>query len=203
MSTTCNNNESNHQSKLLSGKNILMGASGSVASIRIPRLLSQLHDHGANVRLITTKCSQHFISNEEKIPHNVTIYTDEDEWKTWNELSDPVLHIELRKWADVFIIAPASANTIAKLANGLCDNLLTCVARAWPLLVKEKKPFLIAPAMNTFMWQHPITDIHIRNIEQFGIHIISPISKRLACGDIGIGGMEQVSNIVNQICKIV
>ena len=73
---------------------------------------------------------------------------------------DAVLHIELRKWADVFVIAPLDANTLAKLAVGLCDNCLTCVWRAWDLA----KPVVLAPAMNTLMWQHPFTRRHLRAI---------------------------------------
>lgn len=183
----------------LHGVKVLVGASGSVAAVRIPRLLTQLQDIGADVRLIVTDCGNHFIRAEETIPEGITIYTDADEWRNWSRLSDPVLHIVLRKWADMLIIAPASANTLAKLANGLCDNLLTCVVRAWPLKCIDAKPLLVAPAMNTYMWQHPITKTHLATLATFGISIISPISKRLACGDEGIGAMEEVPNIVSRI----
>lgn len=81
------------------------------------------------------------------------VLKDEDEWSCWSKREDPVLHIDLRKWADVLLVAPLSANTLAKLANGLCDNLLTCVARAWDF----SRPLLVAPAMNTLMWESPFT----------------------------------------------
>lgn len=91
-------------------------------------------------------------STRKKI-RRAQVLRDDDEWSCWNKREDPVLHIELRKWADVFLVAPLSANTLAKMANGLCDNLLTCVARAWDF----KRPLLVAPAMNTLMWESPFT----------------------------------------------
>lgn len=83
---------------------------------------------------------------------------DEKEWLMWEKLGDEVLHIELRRWADAFVIAPLSANTLAKLANGLCDNALTCTARAWD---PSEAPLIAAPAMNTVMWEHPLTSQQI------------------------------------------
>lgn len=183
----------------LLGRKVLVGASGSVAAVRVPRLITQLRNLGADVRLIVTDGGKHFVSAEEPIPNNVTTYRDEDEWSAWSRLSDPVLHIVLRKWADILVIAPTSANTLAKLANGLCDNLLTCVARAWPLKCTDAKPLLVAPAMNTYMWQHPITTTHLASLAAFGITIIPPVSKTLACGDEGLGAMEEIPNIVRHV----
>ena len=89
------------------------------------------------------------------------IHVDEDEWK-YEKVGDPVLHIELRKWADILLIAPMSANTLAKVAQGLSDNLVTCVARAWDV----SKPFVVCPAMNTQMWVHPLTHQHVTLLRQ-------------------------------------
>lgn len=123
-------------------------------------------------------------------------YSDQDEWtdysKSYVQGERRVLHIDLAKWADALVIAPLTANTLAKLANGICDNLLTCIARAWDF----NKPFVVAPAMNTLMWNHPITAAHINTIESFGIKVIPPISKTLYCGDEGIGAMENIDKIV-------
>lgn len=83
---------------------------------------------------------------------------DEMDWLLWEKLGDEVLHVELRRWADAYLIAPLSANTLGKLANGLCDNMVTCTARAWD---PANKPLVVAPAMNTFMWDHPLTSRHI------------------------------------------
>jgi phosphopantothenoylcysteine decarboxylase len=126
---------------------------------------------------VATKCSLHFF-DYTKLP--VKCHVDEDEWK-WQDRNDPVLHIELRKWADVMVIAPLDANTMAKLAAGICDNLLTCVVRAWD----PSCPLVVCPAMNTFMWEHPLTSRHLDSLRILNYIIIPPISKTLACGDTG------------------
>lgn len=115
------------------------GCAGSVAAIKVPELCQQLEKLGYEIKVITTKSAQYFFK-QEQLPCSVgPVAGDEDEWHAWQTVGDPVLHIELRRWADVYVIAPLSANTLAKLANGLCDNIVTCVARAWdfnrPLLV--------------------------------------------------------------------
>ncbi|KAG2440398.1 hypothetical protein HYH02_010286 [Chlamydomonas schloesseri] len=86
------------------------------------------------------------------------------EWRQWRVVGDPVLHIELRRWADVLVVAPLSANSLAKMANGMADNLLTCVVRAWDFA----KPLLVAPAMNTAMWASPFTARHLDTLTQLG-----------------------------------
>ncbi|KAA0197154.1 hypothetical protein HAZT_HAZT001345 [Hyalella azteca] len=125
----------------------------------------------------------------------LTLTGDEMEWRAWKGRGDPVLHIQLRRWADVFVIAPLSANTLAKLANGLCDNLLTSVARAWD----PCKPLLFCPAMNTFMYEHPLTARHISTLKDFGYTEVPAISKRLMCGDEGSGAMAEVADVVAAI----
>jgi phosphopantothenoylcysteine decarboxylase len=105
----------------------------------------------------------HFFDPERLEADGVTVYTDQDEWSMYKERGDPVLHIELRRWADAFLIAPLDANTMAKIANGLSDNLLSCVARAWDF--NAGKQFFFAPAMNTCMWEHPFTAEHIKKLK--------------------------------------
>jgi phosphopantothenoylcysteine decarboxylase len=102
---------------------------------------------------------------------------------------------QLRKWADVMLIAPLSANTLAKVSHGLCDNLLTCIVRAWDF----SKPLLVAPAMNTHMWSHPFTAPQLDILQRLGVVVIPPISKRLACGDVGVGAMAAVESIVDAV----
>ena len=129
-------------------------------------------------------------------------YSDADEWRDYGRVGvDPVLHIELRKWADVLVIAPCTANTLAKLAGGLADNLLTCVARAWEFGEggRVAKPFLLAPAMNTCMWEHPVTAQHLGTLQGWGVQVIPPIEKVLACGDKGVGAMAEVDTLVAAI----
>ncbi|XP_016852947.1 phosphopantothenoylcysteine decarboxylase isoform X2 [Anolis carolinensis] len=113
----------------------------------------------------------------------------------WKGRSDPVLHIELRRWADLMLVAPLDANSLAKVANGLCDNLLTCVIRAWDL----SKPLLFCPAMNTAMWEHPITAQQVEKLKGFGYVEIPCIVKKLICGDEGRGAMAEVSTIVEKV----
>jgi phosphopantothenoylcysteine decarboxylase len=123
--------------------------------------------------------------------------TDKDEWQQWQTLGDSVLHIELRKWADLMLVAPLDANTLGKLANGLCDNLVTCVARAWDV----DKPLLVAPAMNTHMWSHPLTARNLAVLTELHYHIIEPLSQRLACGDIGVGAMAKPPTLFEHVVE--
>lgn len=177
----------------MSGKHVLLAATGSVASIKIPIIIQQLQeaDPSLEIRLIVTKNSLHFFDAESL---SVEVLRDEDEWK-WQKMNDPVLHIELRRWADLMVISPLDANTLAKIANGLCDNLLTSVVRAWDM----KRPLLFAAAMNTFMWEHVITKKHIDTLTGFGFIEIPCVAKKLACNDIGMGGMASVETIVDKI----
>ncbi|KAK9096333.1 hypothetical protein Sjap_021830 [Stephania japonica] len=168
---------------------VLLAASGSVAAIKFASLCHSFSDW-AEVKAVATKSSLHFI-DKPSMPKDVVLYTEEDEWSTWKRIGDNVLHIELRKWADVMVIAPLSANTLAKIAGGLCDNLLTCIVRAWDF----DKPLFVAPAMNTFMWTNPFTERHINAITELGISLVPPITKRLACGDYGNGAMAEPSLI--------
>uniref|UniRef100_A0A8C6SEW5 Phosphopantothenoylcysteine decarboxylase n=1 Tax=Neogobius melanostomus TaxID=47308 RepID=A0A8C6SEW5_9GOBI len=110
----------------------------------------------------------------------------------WTQRSDPVLHIELRRWAHLFVIAPLDANTLAKIANGICDNLLTCVVRAWD----TSRPLLFCPAMNTAMWNHPITAEHVSRLQTFGYKEIPCISKKLVCGDEGGYNVQSVPKTI-------
>ncbi|XP_007907630.1 phosphopantothenoylcysteine decarboxylase isoform X2 [Callorhinchus milii] len=115
--------------------------------------------------------------------------------QVWKKKSDPVLHIDLRRWADLMVIAPLDANTLGKIACGICDNLLTCVVRAWDM----KRPLLFCPAMNTAMWEHPITATQIETLKCFGYIEIPCIAKKLACGDEGYGAMAEVCTIVEKV----
>ncbi|KAL6174984.1 hypothetical protein ACLB2K_051628 [Fragaria x ananassa] len=172
---------------------ILLAASGSVAAIKFGNLCHSFCEW-AEVRAIATKASLHFI-DRAALPKDVILYTDEDEWSSWNKIGDSVLHIELHRWADVMVIAPLSANTLAKIAGGLCDNLLTCVVRAWDY----NKPLFVAPAMNTLMWKNPFTERHLISIDELGVSLIPPVSKRLACGDYGNGAMAEPSVIYSTV----
>lgn len=182
--------------------NVLLGVTGSVAAIHTPQLHGELRAAGHDVKIVVTKSSLYFFDAATIAPtaagqrnKNVVIL-DEDEWPGSSyQRGDPVLHIELRRWADVLLIAPCDANTLAKLALGLTDNCLTCVYRAWD----RTRRVILAPAMNTLMWQHPVTKRHLDQLTTdlgAALHVVLPISKKLACDDVGVGAMAERDAII-------
>ncbi|CBZ51995.1 hypothetical protein NCLIV_017870 [Neospora caninum Liverpool] len=176
--------------------NVLLAVTGSVAAIKIPEIIEELHAEGrkrstcVDLKLIATKDACHFLKS---FPLNVI--RDEDDWRSWNQKGDPVLHIELRRWADVLAIAPLSANSLAKISQGLCDSLLTCVARAWDF----KKPFVVFPAMNALMWKHPLSAQQLDLLRSFGVKVVEPVEKTLACGDTGPGALPPPQCVAAEI----
>ncbi|CAG9997573.1 unnamed protein product [Clonostachys byssicola] len=209
---------------------LLLVATGSVAAIKIPNIIKALapHTHKLSIRLILTTNAKHFLGGQAtEQPHYTSllsypgveaIYDDASEWgpEPWRR-GGPVLHIELRRWADIMVIAPLSANSLAKLVNGMSDNLALSVCRAWDTdgqVDGQRKRMLVAPAMNTAMWRHPVTERQIRVLEEdWGvrtneetgeetgwIEVLQPqATKLLACGDLGSGAMMEWSEIVKII----
>ena len=205
---------------------IILGVTGSVAALRTAALYGALRRGGHEVRVVATEASLHFFDPAElgesvEEDRRGPVFRDADEWagKGYRR-DDPVLHIEFRKWADLLVLAPLDANTLAKMALGLCDNFLTCVYRAWDF----QKPVVLAPAMNTLMWENPATLRHLRQImidhgdakganerwalgeaaEAFArfaprVLLIPPQAKRLACGDVGVGAMAEASTIAESV----
>jgi phosphopantothenoylcysteine decarboxylase len=211
--------------------NILLGVTGSVAAIKTPLLYQALKFAGHQVKVVATKASTYFFDPDQLDPPDPdhptrnpqVVYLDEDEWPGRAEglryqRDDAVLHIELRRWADLLIVAPLDANTLAKLSCGVADNCLTCVWRAWDV----SRAVILAPAMNTLMWEHPLTARHLRQLASDAgaappgdvpldelpgwinahcthFRILEPESRRLACGDVGIGAMAAVERIVEAV----
>jgi phosphopantothenoylcysteine decarboxylase len=177
--------------------NLLLMCTGSVASIKIPELCSKLLSTDKfSIRLVPTEKSLHFFT-PSSLPPGVQVFTDSDEWSSWQGRGDPVLHIELRKWADVGLVAPMDANTLAKAAGGLCDNLLTCCLRAWEFH-PVPKPVLFCPAMNTQMWLHPVTGKQVELLTSWGFTLVPCVEKTLVCGDSGFGAMAHLETIVEK-----
>lgn len=170
--------------------NILLGVTGSVAAVLTLKLFDALKANH-EVKIVITDTVRNFAS----LDYYKEVYSDRSEWEQFNKIGDPILHIELRKWADLFLIAPCTMNTLAKITNGLCDNLLTNTARAWDY----SKPFFIAPAANTYMWDSPITSKQLITAQDLGIKIIQPINKTLACGDTGVGAMADIKTIIDRL----
>lgn len=181
-------------------QNILIGCTGSVATIKLLELIRAVKASivGCEVRAVVTEKALHFL-DLNSIRDEATVYQDADEWTMWQGRGDPVLHIDLVKWANVFVIAPLDANSLGKIASGVCDNLLLCIARAWDV----SKPLLFAPAMNTKMWTHPVTAEQVGKLRSWGYREIPPIEKKLMCGDVGTGAMAEVGAIVDMIRSVV
>ncbi|KAI6190129.1 Phosphopantothenoylcysteine decarboxylase [Aphelenchoides bicaudatus] len=181
---------------------LLIGVTGSVATIKIHELIQEFRKKDTAgqmvIKVVATTSSLNFFDAHQLEEDGITVYEDRDEWNVYKQRGDPVLHIELRKWADAFLIAPLDANTMAKIANGLCDNLLTCIARAWDF--SSHKQFYFAPAMNTCMWDHPTTADHMKKLKMI-LHCkeIPPIEKELMCGDKGYGAMATLPMITSVV----
>ena len=199
---------------------VLLAASGSVATIKIPLIAEALGSYSnISIRIVLTESAEQFLQGQSSeqpplqtlidVPNVDGIYHDEDEWsKPWVR-GDKILHIELRRWAHVLLVAPLSANTLAKMVTGMSDGLLLNVIRAWDttgLIDMRKKRIFVAPAMNTAMWRHPITKRQIKVLdEDWGdgengwVTILRPTEKKLACGDTGDGAMMDWKQIVGYI----
>lgn len=190
--------------------NVLICCSGSVATVKVPELLTKMVGMGnINVRLLcSSKAAYHFLDRSKT--YNPTYYNEfiklggynliideDDEWN-WGQIGDPIMHIELRRWADIIVVAPASADLIAKASNGICDSLLLSVLRAWDFQT-HNKPCILCPAMNTLMWEHPCTHESIEKLEKWGWIVVGPAIKQLACNDTGKGAMEEVDNILQVV----
>ncbi|BFM04954.1 bifunctional phosphopantothenoylcysteine decarboxylase/phosphopantothenate--cysteine ligase CoaBC [Halioxenophilus aromaticivorans] len=171
----------------LANKRILLGVSGGIAAYKSAELVRRLIDKGAEVRVVMTQGAQNFVTplTFQALSGN-PVHT---------ELLDPEAeagmgHIELARWADALVIAPASANLLARVCHGQADDLLTtlCLARRCPLLV--------APAMNQAMWANPATQRNMSQLAALGIMQIGPAAGSQACGDVGLGRMSEVPEII-------
>ena len=174
----------------LAGKKILLGVCGSIAAYKSALLVRLLVKNGADVKVIMTAAAHDFItpltlSTLSKNP--VLTHFSKDETGQWNN------HVELGLWADVFVLAPASANTLAKMANGLCDNLLLAT------YLSARCPVLFAPAMDLDMWQHASTQANLKKLIEFGNILIEPTHGELASGLVGTGRMAEPEQILQSI----
>lgn len=177
---------------MLKGKKILLGISGSIAAYKTPILVRELIKNGAEVKVIASTSALDFVTPLTLATvSNNAVLSDFTEGATgvWNN------HVELALWADVFLIAPASANTIAKMANGLCDNLLLAT------YLSAKCPVYVAPAMDLDMYQHPSFLSNLSKIQSFGNQIIEATYGELASGLVGKGRMEEPQEIVGVLQK--
>ncbi len=178
----------------LSGLNILLGASGGVAAYKAVDLASRLTAGGAKVNTIMTENACRLIGPKSfEAVTNSAVYTTL--WNTTQEYK--ISHINLADWADIVVVAPATANIIGKIANGICDDLLsTTLCACWA------KPTLLAPAMNNNMWTNAAVQRNIKAVKGMGFKLIGPEKGRFACGTEGIGRMSEPQDILEAIEKI-
>jgi len=176
---------------LMRGKKILIGVTGSIAAYKILDLISLLRREGAQTKVVMTKAAQEFVS-----PLSFAVMSENQVLSEEFTASSSVEHIQLAKEADLFLIAPATANTIAKLAYGLADNLLTEVALA------ARVPIIIAPAMNTNMYLNQATQDNLLVLKKRGFRIIEPEEGKLACGDEGQGRLAEQEKILQTIEEV-
>ncbi len=179
--------------KLLKNKNILVGVTGSIAIYKSLELVRLYVKAGANVRVIMTNSAKKFIQplTFETISQNKVLDDLSEDWST-DSVNN---HIAIGKWADIFVLAPCSANTINKLSNGIADNILTQSALAYPNIK------LLAPAANTNMIQNPLTKASLKMLKLCNFKIIDTATKELACRDIGDGAMAEVEDIFDLTAK--
>jgi len=176
---------------MLKEKNIVLGVTGGIAAYKACDLVSRLIRQGARVRVVLTANAMKFVPplTFETLSSNPVV-TDTFEPRKSLE------HISLAKWADAFVIAPASANCLAKLANGIADDLLSTTALAMTA------PLLIAPAMNANMWRHPATQANVKTLLDRDAQAVGPMSGHLACGDDDVGRMAEPAQIVEALDKL-
>ena len=179
---------------MLKGKTIVLGVTGSIAAYKIAGLASMLVKQHADVHVIMTQNACHFINpiTFETLTHHKCLVDTFD-----RNFEFKVEHVSLAKAADMFLIAPATANVIGKLANGICDDMLTTTVCA------TRKPVYISPAMNTGMFENPIVQYNLKKLSSFGYHIIEPATGRLACGDIGKGKMPSEEELFQTILRAI
>lgn len=183
---------------------LLLGVTGGIAAYKAADLASKAIKEGFVVRVVMTESATRFVSAmtfEALTGEPVTTTA----WGTSAPVpGDPggtstIDHIRLAKWAELAVIAPLTANTLGKLACGLADDALTTTWTALPARV----PSVLFPAMNTEMWLNPVVQRNLRWLEETGRHrIVQPIEKRLACGDVGVGGLPEVPDILEILRKI-
>eukprot|EP00939_MAST-03C_sp_MAST-3C-sp1_P000881 g881.t1 len=208
---------------------VALCVTGSVASVKLPELVRCMLGEGMFVDVVLTEAADFFMKSKYKgttaademvellklkdksdgTPR-VVIWRDEDEWMSYSRVGkDDVVHVNLAKRNRLLVIAPLSANTLAKIVHGYSSNLLTSLVRAWYWNLNDivqkrtpSRPLLVAPAMNTYMWHKDITRAQIRAIEKMGAVVVHPQTKLLACGDFGSGAMADPTDILYEALRI-
>ncbi len=176
-------------------KRVILGVTGSIAAYKAAEIIRRLAEKGIRVSVVMTKEAEHFIT-----PLTLSSLSGEAVSRDmFNQGGDPntISHIDLARESDLFLIAPATANIIGKLACGIADNLLTCIALA------TKAPIVLAPAMNTQMYQNKIVQENCRKLKKNGVQFVEPVKGKLACGTTGKGHIADEMAIVKTVLRII
>lgn len=175
--------------------NILLGVTGGIAAYKAVDLASKLAAAGVNIHTVMTENACRFVGPKSfEAVTNSTVLTDM--WSTPEQFRFG--HIALADWANIVVVAPATANMIGKIANGICDDLLSSVlCTCWPLV--ESGAALLAPAMNDKMWSNPAVQNNVETIQKMGFQLVGPAKGRLACGAKGLGRMSEPKEIFEAI----
>lgn len=176
-------------------KQVVLGVTGSIAAYKAVELSHLLSKADCVVDVVMTQDAQQFITplpfkTLTRRPVITDLYAEDEGWKP--------SHIRLADEADLLVVAPATANNIAKLAHGLADDALTCIA----LALNPAAPLLVAPAMNGKMWQHPATQTNVETLQSRGVHFIGPEEGMLSCGYEGIGRLWNVEGIAQKALEL-
>lgn len=177
----------------LNNKHIVLGISGGIAAYKSTELVRQLQAVGAIVRVVMTKMAEEFITPLTlQALSGYPVVTD----NAAKQSDFAMDHIALARWADGIVIAPATANIIAKLAHGIADDVLSTLCLA------SESPLVLAPAMNQVMWQHAATQANVQLLIPRGVTLLGPASGEQACGDIGLGRMQEPAQLVNELAQL-
>jgi phosphopantothenoylcysteine decarboxylase/phosphopantothenate--cysteine ligase len=181
-----------HNVRVLHGRRILFGVCGGIAAYKAVTVASGLTQAGALVDVLMTQAAQRFVA-----PLTFSALTGRPvKSDLWSLADGQIVHVAMGREADLFLVAPVTANTIARLAMGLADDPLCATALA------TRAPLLLAPAMETGMWEHPATQSHIQTLVQRGTFLVGPMSGRLASGAMGVGRMAEPSQIIETARKV-
>ena len=177
----------------MKGKNVVIGVTGGIAVYKALDVITRLNKLGCNTFVIMTEAAQKFVcplsfETLSKNPVVTGMFADKKNWE--------VEHISLAKKADLFLIVPATANIIGKVANGIADDMLSTTIMA------TEAPIVFAPAMNEKMYENRILQANIAKLKNYGYYFIDPAAGMLACGDIGIGKLAKVDTIVEYVKNI-
>jgi len=170
---------------VLAGRRIVLGVSGGVAAYKSAYLARRLTERGAAVRVVMTASAEEFIG-----PQTLAAITGEPPLRSLFSQPDVSPHTTLARWADLIVVAPATAATLARLANGLSEDALSAT------VITATCPVVVAPAMHTEMWEHPATQSNVATLSGFGYHIVAPEAGALAGGDVGVGRLAEPEDIV-------